>query len=140
MARSRGRDVVIELMDAVEALQATSQRHTEQLEALAQVSMETVAHVTALTQTVGTLSHTVGTLSNTVGTLSHTVGTLTQRVEALESDVRRLSEGFVAAAANSRLQTQQLAQVGRLIGQLAEGAQDRFERIESRLTKLERAS
>jgi len=166
MARVKGRDVLLELMDAVAKLEASSERHATQMESMAKISMETTAIVTALSgevrmlwREVGVISKSVASLSSTVdalssnvdalssnvdalssnvGSLSSSVGAIAQRVESLETETQRLSEGFLDAAQGARTNQQNLGQVARLLVEFSGNHTDRFDRIESRLDKLER--
>jgi hypothetical protein len=48
MARAKGRDLVIEVLDAVEKLQATTARHSEHLQAMAEHAAFTSQRLTTL--------------------------------------------------------------------------------------------
>lgn len=117
MARARGRDVVIDLMDAVAKLEATTTRQADQLEALA--------------------AHAVATSAEMFG-LSAQVRDVSQRVASLESEFRELAEGFVESAKLARTIEQQLGRVARLLGEFVGSSTSRFDDIEGRLEKLER--
>ncbi|MBL8914742.1 MAG: hypothetical protein JNM17_28815, partial [Archangium sp.] len=101
-------------METVEALEATSKKHTEQLEELAKISMQSVADVAAL-------KTDMVTMQQSISGLQQSQGSALQRIGALESDMRRLSEGFLLAAATSRTHAQQLGRLGTLMGELADG-------------------
>lgn len=117
MARSRGRDVVIDLMDAVAKLEATTTRQADQLEALA--------------------AHAVATSAEMIG-LSVQVSDVSRRVASLEVEFRALAQGFVESAKLSRTIEQQLGRLARLLGEFAGRSTSRFDDIEGRLEKLER--
>ncbi len=131
MARVRGRDVLLELMDAVAKLDATSAAHTEQLESLAAVSMQTSATVTGL-------SGQVRGLSEQMRGLSEQMRLAWKAIDKLDREMHDLSEGFALAAITARSNQDAVKRVGQLVLQLAEGSSSRFERIEGRLDALER--
>lgn len=159
MARVKGRDVLLEMMEAVSQLQASSALHAAQMDEVAKMGLETRATVTALaadmrhfskqvhglattvsalSTTVSALSTTVGSLSTTVGPLSTTVETLSSRVATLETEVGRLSEGFLMAATTAHTNQQHLARLAGMFNQFAGGERDRIDDLEDRVVKLER--
>lgn len=111
-------------MGAVARLEASSERHATQMESLAKISMETTAIVTAL--------------SGEVRMLWREVGNVSKRIESLETETQRLSEGFLDASQGARTNQQNLGQVALLLVEFSGNHTDRFDRIESRLDKLER--
>lgn len=166
MARVRGREVVVDLMDAVAKLQETSTQHAEQLEALASLSMGMAARLTGVEQQVTGLTHQFNGLTHQVNGLTHQVNGLAQhvsaiaqqlatvashvedlsggfvqlrqRVTALEQDAQQLAEGFLNGAKLARSTEQQLGRFGMLLGQLADGSNSRIDQLEARVKKLER--
>jgi len=159
MARVKGRDVVVELLDAVAKLEATSALHAEQLESLATHAIGTTATVTALGSELRLVWRSVGELSKRMDDVSKRMddvskrmdalavatlaiadqlGGVTQRVGSLEGELQNLASSFVEAAVTARTQQQQLGRFAKLISQFADGNGSRFDDIEVRLLKLER--
>jgi methyl-accepting chemotaxis protein len=152
MARVKGRDVVVELLDSVAKLEATSALHAEQLESLAKHAIGTTATVTALGSELRLVWRSVGDLSKRMDDVSKRMDGLagatlaiadqlngvTQRVGSLEAELQTQASAFVDAAATARTQQQQLGRFARLISQFADGSSSRFDDIEDRLVKLER--
>lgn len=131
MARAKGRDVVIDLMDAVAKLEATATRHADQLEALA-------AHAVATSAEMLGLSEQVRDVSRRMHDVSQRMEDVSQRVGSLEVEFQELAQGFVESAKLSRTIEQQLGRVARLLGEFAGSSTSRFDDIEGRLEKLER--
>lgn len=131
MARAKGRDVLLDLMDSVEKLEASSRLHAEQLENLAKLAMGTSATVTALSAEVQQVWRALESLADEMGAVS-------QRVNSLESEVQVLSEGFSQAAVAGRTHQQQMSRFARLFVEFVDGSRSRFDLIEIRLDKLER--
>jgi uncharacterized phage infection (PIP) family protein YhgE len=145
MARVKGRDLLLDMMDALAKLEASSEAYALQMEEIARMGLETRAIVTGLSSdmrrlsaTVGSLSATVGSLSATVGSLSETVGEISARVGSLEEEAGNLSAGFVKAAAGSRTNQQHVATLARIFNEYAGQSTDRLTRLEDRVGKLER--
>lgn len=122
MARVKGRDVVIDMMDAVEKLHATSAEHAELLESMAAHAMQTSAELTALSvQMVST--------SKRLNEVSH-------RVTSLEGDFHSFAENFVRSATLARTTEEQLGRLARLLGEFAGDSNSRFDSLEGRVSKL----
>ncbi len=145
MARAKGRDVVIDLMDAVGKLEATSTAHADQLEALARQAMVTSAEVTALahqmrdvSQRMDDVSQRMDDVSQRMDDVSQRMDGVSQRVGSLEGEFTSLAQGFVESARLARVTEQQLGRFARLLGEFAGGSRSRFDDIEGRLDALER--
>lgn len=159
MARARGRDVVLELMNAVERLEATTARHAEQMEEVARLGLQTAATTVALAadmrafkqqfdglkqqvdglkQQVDGLKHQVDGLKHQIDGVQEQVVGLDVRVGSLEEETLALSGALVKSAETSREIQQQMGRFARLLAQFAEGNTSRFDDIEQRLTRLER--
>lgn len=117
MARVKGRDLVLEIVEAVERAERTAQQQTELMEA-----------VTALSE------HT----TERIGQLRESIAQLNERVASLESESDELSLQFAKGARLAQEHARQLGQVGRLLRELAGGSETRFDTIETRLDALER--
>ncbi len=128
MARVKGRDVVVDMMEAVAKLEATATKHADLLESIAAHAMSTSAELTALSGRVTFVSSRVGDLSARVQELSGQMKDVAQRVSALEGDFHGLAEDLVKSATLSRTMQTQLGQFARLLGEFAGGSKKRFEK------------
>jgi methyl-accepting chemotaxis protein len=182
MARVKGGDVLLQLMDTVAQLKKTAEQHAEQLEGIAKLGIETSTRVEGLgTHTFGLgsqardLSKRMDDLSNRMDDMStrmddmstrmddmstrmddmstrmddmssRTSGlangfdSLATRVTALEEDLELQAQNFVEASKTARTHVQQLGRLARLLGELADGSERRFVKIEGRITALEKKS
>ena len=145
MARVKGRDVVVELLDAVAKLEATTALHAEQLESLADLAMGMTVQVTALSSELRQVSRNASELSKRMDDVSKRMDDVSKRmddvstrVDGIEGDLQTLAQGFVDAAATARTAQQQTGRLAKILGDLAEGNRSRFDDIEDRLVKLER--
>lgn len=116
MARAKGRDVILQLIESVGELEALGAEQTERFEVLA-------AHVG------GMATHVAG-IGAQVSALATQVNSLTTQVNAMAIQVNALALGARASQA-------QLGRVARLIVELASDHQ-RIEGLEVRVQKLER--
>lgn len=124
MARAKGRDVLIELMDSVAQIQATTARHADLLETLAAQAVS--------------IAHRVQSLERQVQSLERQVHELERQVHELGSEVHELAQGFVQSAELSRTLQQQVGRMARTLGDFAGGSATRLKAIEQRLDRLER--
>ena len=138
MARVKGQDVVVDLMDAVAKLEATAAEHADLLESIAGHAMSTSAELTALSGRVNFVSGRVSDLSARMQELSGQMEDVAQRVSALEGDFQSLAQNFVRSAVLSRTMQTQLGQFARVLGEFAGGSKKRFQDIEDRLETLEK--
>ena len=76
MARIKGREVVIDLMDTVAKLEATATKHAELLESLAAHAMSTSAELTAVAGRLSDVSLRVAEVSQRLTEVSQRVGSL----------------------------------------------------------------
>jgi chromosome segregation ATPase len=166
MARVKGRDVVLELMDAVERLEATSAEHADLLESLAEHTVSTSAEVAALagqmahvsrqmndvSQRMNDVSQRMDDVSQRMDDVSQRVDDVSQRMEgvsqglagvskrtaSLEVDFHTLAQNSVESAKLARTVQQHLGRLAKLLGEYAGGSKSRFETIEDRLDRLEK--
>jgi chromosome segregation ATPase len=145
MARVKGREVVLELMDAVAQLEKTSSAHTEQLEAIAALAVETSAHVGRMSLQLGELAVRVGDVSKRMDDVSKRMDdvsmrtdTLAREMELLDRELATQADQFLAAVKLSRTNQEQVGRVARVLAAFADGNKTRFESIEDRLDALER--
>jgi methyl-accepting chemotaxis protein len=100
MARVKGRDVVVELMDSVAKLEATSALHAEQLESLAKHAIGTTATVTALGSEMRLIWRSVGELSKRMDDVSKRMDDVSKRMDDVSKrmdDVSKRMDGLAAA-------------------------------------------
>jgi methyl-accepting chemotaxis protein len=107
MARVKGRDLLLDMMDTLAKLEASSEAYALQMEEIARMGLETRAIVTGLSSDMRRLSATVGSLSATVGTLSATSRSLSASVDTLSATVGSLSAtvGSLSATVGSLSET-----------------------------------
>jgi hypothetical protein len=117
MARAKGRDLVIEVLDAVEKLQATTARHSEHLQAMAARAERMSAQVVALSEHAAFTS---------------------QRLTTLEAEFQRSAEDAKTSYELSRSIQTSTVQLARVLKEIAGTTASRFDEIEDRLTRLER--
>lgn len=117
MARAKGRDVVIELMDSVAKLEAATTRHADLLESLSEHAIAMSVEMTALSAQLTAAS---------------------QRMTSLESEVHLLARGFVDTTKLARSIQLETGRVARLLGEFAGSSSARFDSIEGRLNRLEK--
>lgn len=154
MAKVKGRDVVLELMNTVERLERGFETHSDRLDEMAQVAMNMAARTTAmeartthfaqrvnqLTATVNQLVATVNQMNATVNAMGTEVTSLRTEVAELSADTTRFAELTIDAAKLGRENRLGIGQLARLIGELADGTDSRFDRLEHRVTALEKKS
>lgn len=131
MARVKGRDVLLELMDSVEALQATAAEHADLLASMAEHTVSTSAEMTAL---AGQVAH----VSRQMSHVSQRMDDIAKRTASLEADFQTLAQNSVESVKFARTLQQQLGRTAKLLGEFAGGSKNRFETIEGRLDRLER--
>jgi chromosome segregation ATPase len=145
MARARGRDVVLELMDAVGELEKTTALHATQLGDIAALAVETSAKVVGLSGQMGALTKGFADLSRRMDDMTHRMDDMTHRMDALTretaslgADLTTQAETTLLASKTAHQQQQQLGRVARLLSVFADGSDHRFADIESRLGALEK--
>lgn len=116
MARAKGRDVILELMESVAALEATGAEQTERFELLA-----------TRTDVMAEQFEVMATQMSAMATQLSAMGA---QMKALTTQVNALTLG-------ARTHQAQLGRVARLIVELA-GDHQRIEGLEVRVQKLER--
>jgi ABC-type transporter Mla subunit MlaD len=131
MARVKGREVVVELLDSVAKLEATAALHAQQMEALAELAM-------GMTATVTSLGSELRQVWRSVSELARRMDDVSKRMDGIERDLQTLAQGFVDAAGTARTAQQQTGRLAKILADLAEGNRSRFDDIEDRLVKLER--
>ena len=124
MARVKGRDVLLEVMETVAKLEAGATAQAEKLEALAVHAAQAAAEMAALRLELRELSRAAKSVE--------------QRVGSLEPEFHALSQGFVDTAKLNRTQQQQIGQLARLINEVAGNSHTRLEDLEERVDALER--
>ncbi len=154
MAKVKGRDVVLELMNTVERLERGFETHSDRLDEMAQVAMNMAARTTAmeartshleqrmnqLTATVNQLVTTVNQMNATVTAMGTEVTSLRTEAAELSADTTRFAELAVGAAKQGRENQLGIGRLARLLGELAEGTDSRFDQLEHRVTALEKKS
>ncbi len=138
MARARGRDVVLELMDAVGELEKTTALHATQLGDIAALAVETSAKVVGLSGQMGALTKGFADLSRRMDDMTHRMDALTRETASLGADLTTQAETTLLASKTAHQQQQQLGRVARLLSVFADGSDHRFADIESRLGALEK--
>jgi predicted nucleic acid-binding Zn-ribbon protein len=138
MARVKGRDALLDLMDTVARLEATTGRHAEALETLAAQMAKTTAQVVGLTTIYGGLASGMRGLSQRMDEMSTRMEQGEQRLQALEGDMQRQHEMTLSAASTAREQQHLVGRLGKFIGVLADSSSDRFDEIEARVDALEK--
>ena len=159
MARAKGRDVVLELMESVARLEVTTAQQAEVMQSLADHVVATSAELTAysrhmaelwrrmedvsrrvgeVSQRMGDVSERVGEVSQRMGDLSERVGGLSQRTSSLEGDFHGFAELVVTSAKLSQTVQREVGRLATLMGEFAGGSRTRFETIEERLDRLEK--
>jgi len=152
MARARGRDVVLELMDAVGELEKTTALHATQLGDIAALAVETSAKVVGLSGQMGALTkgfadlsrrmddmtHRMDDMTHRMDDMTHRMDALTRETASLGADLTTQAETTLLASKTAHQQQQQLGRVARLLSVFADGSDHRFADIESRLGALEK--
>jgi len=145
MARAKGRDVVLELMDAVGELEKTTALHATQLGDIATLAIETSAKMVGLSGQMGTISKGFSDLARRMDDMSKRMDDLSQRMDGLTrvtdslgADLTTQAENALLASRTAHQQQQQLGRVARLLSAFADGSDHRFADIESRLGALEK--
>ena len=145
MARAKGRDVVLELMESVARLEVTTAQQAEVMQSLADHVVATSAELTAYSRHMAELwrrmedvSRRVGEVSQRMGDLSERVGGLSQRTSSLEGDFHGFAELVVTSAKLSQTVQREVGRLATLMGEFAGGSRTRFETIEERLDRLEK--
>ena len=138
MARVKGRDLLLDMLDAVHALEATSAQHTEQLEEHARLLTKVNADVSKLKTDVAQLQTHVAQLQTHVAQLQTDVNQLYGSVRALSDDFTTVMESGNKMAELGRVTTQQVGRLAKAVAALAGDSDDRMTKIESRLERLER--
>lgn len=110
MAKVKGRDLILEVVAAIEKAEHTAAQQAELLSEVRGLSERTTS----------------------------TLGQLNERIATLEAEFSELTVQMVKGARLAQEHSRQLGQVGRLVRDLATGSQSRFDTIESRLDVLER--
>lgn len=131
MARVKGRDVLLDMLDAMHALEATSAQHTEQLEEHARL-------LTKFSTDVTQLKRDVAQLQTHVAQLQTDVTQLYSSVRILSDDATAMMESGNKMAELNRVTTQQVGRLAKAVAALAGDSDDRMTQIESRLDRLER--
>ena len=166
MARIKGRDVVIDLMDAVAKLEATATKHADLLEAMGTHAVTMSVEMTALSGQVSAVARRMDDLtvrmddlatrmddmatrmngmssqahatSQRVGQTSQEMGEVSQRITSLETEFQIHAQNALKSAKLARTTEEQLGRFARLLGDYAGQSTTRFDEIEGRLVKLER--
>lgn len=152
MARVKGREVVVDLMDAVAALEKTTALHATQLRDVAALAVETSARVHGLTGQTSSLMKGFSDLSRRMDDLSRRMDDMSQRMDDMSQRMNELTTGLgeveaglnvqaenlLVAAKTVHQQQEQFARVGRLLATFAASNGDRFDELDARLTVLEK--
>ena len=117
MARAKGRDLVIEVLDAVEKLEATTARHAELL---------------------GEMAVRAARMSSQVTALSEHAAFTAQRLTTLEEEFQRSAEDAKKSYELGQSTRKSIVELARVLKNLATESAGRFDDIEVRLTRLER--
>jgi methyl-accepting chemotaxis protein len=147
MARIKGRDVVLELMEAVGALEKTAVLHARQLGEIATMAVETSARAHGLTTHVGALAkgfsdlsrrmddmttrmndmttrmHDMTTRMHDMTTRMHDMSTRTNdmstRMDAFENEAASFEAGLATQAEHTKVAAQTSNQQAQQIGRLS---------------------
>ena len=145
MARVKGRDLVLEMMDVVASLEATAKKHADLIESLAAHAISTSAELTSVagrlaqvSQRVADVSERVADVSNRVADVSNRVADVSERVGSLEREFKELAAGFVESAGLVRTTQAGLKRLTRLMVEMAGGTGHRLDDLEVRVTRLEK--
>lgn len=145
MARVKGRDVLLEMMETVAKLEATATSHAVKLEALAVHAVQSAAETTALrvdlrevAKGMHDVSKRMDDVSKRMDDLSERTERVVQRVGSLETEAHSLAQGFVDTAKLARTQQQLVGQLARLIKEQADSSSGRLDELEERVHNLER--
>lgn len=138
MARVKGRDLLLDMLDAVHALEATSAQHTEQIEEHARLLTKFSADAMQLRRDVAQLQTHVAQLQTHVAQLQTDVTQLYGSVRVLSDDSVTMMESGNKMAELTRVTTQQVGRLAKAVAALAGDSDDRMTQIESRLDRLER--
>ena len=138
MARAAGRDVLLQLMEAVGELQGgfarqgeVIERITARLDLMVERSSETAEHLRALDGQVRALSERVDGVSERVGMLS-------AAFTELSEDQTSLRQDFVSLALSHRETRGHLDRIARILRDGFTSTSDRLDDVEQRLARLEK--
>lgn len=152
MARVKGRDVVLDLMDGFQELRSEVDRHREQLVAMEATQAELVSGFRDLatatrataTQLRGLSTHLnlvtvrLNEVTERVDGLEGRMDGLTDRVDSLTVVAERLQQQFGESRRSAERQSDILGDLGDLLGKIVRGTRDRIEDHEERLLALEK--
>jgi predicted nucleic acid-binding Zn-ribbon protein len=131
VARLKGREVLLELMETAAKLEAGATAHAEKLEALAVHAGQAAAEMAALRIELREFAKAVRSMEQRVKGVE-------QRVGSLEPEFHAISQGFVDTAKFTRTHQQQIGQLARLINVVAGDSDTRLDDLEERVGTLER--
>ena len=92
MAKVKGPDVLLGLMEAVAKLEATSEKHADQLESLAQTAMATTATLTALTSDMRHLWRASAETAKRMDDMTQRMNDMTQRMDDMTQRMNDMTQ------------------------------------------------
>ena len=145
MAKVAGKDVLIDLIDSVNQLKTSQARLEEnfermsaRLELMAERSAATSMKLEQVSSRMEQLSSTVEQLSSTVKQTVTDIGFLSRAFREMSNDQTAMQADFVRMAGTTRESQAVLKHMATVLTNSITSTDERFEKIEARLTKVEK--
>ncbi|MEW6432583.1 MAG: hypothetical protein AB1730_13855 [Myxococcota bacterium] len=152
MARVMGKDVLVELMEAVEQLKASQQRQDNDIERIvtrlglmAERSNETVSRMDSMTARMDALTARMNEMTARMNEMTAWMNETTAEMASLRGHFRELADDqlalrrdFVSLAQHGRQTQTGLQRLSDIIVKALGTTDERFDELEARVAKLEK--
>lgn len=145
MARVTGKDVLVELMEAVEQLKASQQRQDKDIERIvtrlglmAERSNETVSRMDSMTARMDALTTRMNEMTARMNEMTGEMASLREHFRELADDQLGLRQDFVSLAQHGRQTQAGLQRLSDIIVKALGTTDERFDELEARVAKLEK--
>jgi chromosome segregation ATPase len=152
MARVIGKDVLVELLDAVEQLKASQKRQDEDIERIvtrlglmAERSNETVARMDSMTARIDALTARMNEMTARMNEVTARMNELSAEMASLREHFRELAEDqlglrqdFVSLAQHGRQMQAGLQRLSAILVKALDVTDERFDELEARVAALEK--
>jgi chromosome segregation ATPase len=138
MARVAGRDVLVQLMDAVAQLQASQARQDEDIERII-VRLDLMSgRMNGLAGQQASLAQQMAQMAEQMALLSQRMDESSAQMDELAEDLRALRGDFVSLAQHGRETSGGLKRLSEIVVKALGTSEERFDELEARLARLEK--
>lgn len=129
----KGRDLVVQMLDAIEQLRGVTGRHENEILRLAARTDDMAARMNDMAARMNDMSARMDALAAQAQFVGTAMVSMSDDMVAQAHDLKRLSEGYAETQTH-------LGRLARLLGAHAERSNDRLDDLDARVKRLEKKS